>query len=983
MARPVGWRGILGEDRYALGHSEVVVKSSRTGVEAPGLPTALGSSVRWVDGRAEVLEREVELERIAAALAAGVDGVGSVLLVEGPAGIGKTTLGLGAADDARSRGMRVLRAAGRELERDFPYGVVRQLLDPVLRAAAPADRDRLLDGAGSASVALGLVPGDAAPSEFAVLHGLYWLVANLSDERPVLIVVDDAQWADVASLRFVSFLGPRLVDLPVLLLLCARPDEWEPGALFAGTSSDVASRPLMPSPLTREACAVLVRARLEGSVDDALCAACHTTTGGNPFLLRALLDELADDRGGSGPATNGRVLAMGPRVVTRAIVTRLDRLSGSARPLAAALAVLGDGASVEELGALAGLSTSEVRRAAGELARVSIVTAEDGLRFAHPIVRNAVYADLSPEDHDRLHRDAASMLEAARAPAQRVAAQLLALDPTGDRGVCVTLRRAAEIARVSGASHSAVAYLRRALAEPCPEDERAELLVELGEAEYLVDARAALAHLQEALELTADPWLCAQIATRLGWLLTLSASPEAAVATAERALTRLGDRDPDLRRSLQATILTAGHHDPSLASVCEPIAAQARDDDGLGARRVQALLLSDAYRGDGSAAELAARAERLLADGLLLREDNGYAGFILPIRVLIEADSEQAIAWLDRAQEYAREKGSVQGLYADLMFSCLAHLRRGELADAIQDGVEAIEGIELWGGGQIGRITRVGWLAAAQIEAGDLDVAGRTLARGVPPGGQAPDLIGWHRFTFMTVRASLLLARGDPRGSLQVMLEAAQWYEPRSLRSLGWRSHAAQCLTLLGIEPERAVTLVEADVELARRWGAPGALGVALRTRGLVLGDEEGEDSLREAVAVLDGSICRLEHAKALVELGAMMRRTARRREAREPLRTGLELARGCGAASLAARAEDELRAAGASPRDVIRGGVDELTASERRVAQLAASGMSNKQIAQTLFVTVKTVETHLHRTYQKLEVSSRAQLAQALERVP
>jgi DNA-binding NarL/FixJ family response regulator len=932
-----------------------------------------------------VVERDRELERIVAALGQAMGGAGGVLLVEGPAGIGKTTLGLAAADEARSRGIRVLRAAGRELERDFPYGVVRQLLDPVLRAAEPADRERLLEGAGAASAALGIVPIDATPSEFAALHGLYWLVANLSDEQPTLIVVDDAHWADVASLRFLSFLVPRLIELPVLLFLCARPDEWVPGTLFAGTASDVASRPLVPSPLTSEACALLVRARLPGRVDDALCGACHTATGGNPFLLHALLDELADNRDRSGTASAERVLAMGPRVVTRAIITRLDRLSGDARPLAAALAVLGDGASVEELGALAGLSAAAVRRAAGELARVSIVTGEDGLRFTHPIVRNAVYGDLLPEERDRLHRTGAGVLETAGATPERVAAQLLAVDPGGDRRVCVTLRRAAEIARASGASHSAVAYLRRALAEPCPEDQRAELLVELGEAEYLVDARAALAHLREALELTVDPRRYAEIARRLGWLLTLAGSAEAAVATADQALTRLGDRDVDLRRSLQATILTAGHHDPSLASVCEPVAAQVRKaerDDSLGARRVQALLLSDAYRGDGSARELAARTKQLLADGLLLREDNGHAGFMLPIRILIEADSEQAIVWLDRAQERARAKGSAQALYADLMFSCLAHLRRGQLADAIQDGVEAIEGIELWGGGQIGRVTRAGWLAAAQIEAGDLEGAERTLARGAPADGQAPDLIGWHRFTFMSARASLLVARGDPRGSLQVILEAAHRFEPRSLRWLGWRSHAAICLTLLGDESERAVELVGADVDLARRWGAPGALGATLRSRGLVLGDHDGESSLREAVAILDGSICKLEYTKSLVELGALLRRTARRREAREPLRSGLELARSCGAARLAARTEEELRATGASPRDVIRSGVDELTGSERRVAQLAASGMSNKQIAQTLFVTVKTVETHLHRCYQKLDVSSRGRLAEALERV-
>ena len=350
-----------------------------------------------------------------------------------------------------------------------------------------------------------------------------------------------------------------------------------------------------------------------------------------------------------------------------------------------------------------------------------------------------------------------------------------------------------------------------------------------------------------------------------------------------------------------------------------------------------------------------------------------------PIRVLIDADFEQAIVWLDRAQERARARGSVQGLHADLMFSCLAHLRRGELADAIQDGVDAFDGVELWGASHVGRVTRAGWLAAAQIEAGDLEGAERTLARGAPPDGHGADPIGWHRFTFMSVRASLLLARSDPRGSLQVILETAHRFEPRSLRWLGWRAHAALCLTLLGDEPERAVGLVEADVELARQWGAPGALGAALRTRGLVLGDQDGEESLRETVAVLDGSICKLEHARALVELGAMLRRTGRRREARDPLRSGLELARICGAAPLATRTEEELRAAGASPRDVIRAGVDALTTSERRVAQMAATGMSNKQIAQTLFVTVKTVETHLHRAYQKLDVTSRTHLTQAL----
>jgi ATP/maltotriose-dependent transcriptional regulator MalT len=429
----------------------------------------------------------------------------------------------------------------------------------------------------------------------------------------------------------------------------------------------------------------------------------------------------------------------------------------------------------------------------------------------------------------------------------------------------------------------------------------------------------------------------------------MAARTEEAVATAEKALSGLGDRERDLRRRLEAMILLAGHHDPSLTAVCERVVARlgaVEHEQGLGARRVQALLLTAEHRGAASAGEVAARAERLLADGLALREDNGRPGFMIPVRILIESDCNEAIVWLDRGLERAREEGDAQALSGNLMFSCPAHLRRGELADAVLDGTEAVEVSERWGA-HLGRASQAGFLAGALIEAGDLDGAERTLARVAPLDRQIPGMIGWHAFTFMSSRASLLLARGDPRGSLEVAIEAARRFEPRSRGWIGWRSHAALCLTLLGAEPERAVRLVQEDMQLARRWGAPGALGSALRVRGLVLGDQEGEDSLREAVAVLDGSICKLERARALVELGALLRRTGRRREARDPLRSGLELARICGAAPLATRAGEELRAAGASPREVIRSGVDELTASERRVAGMAAEGMSNKQIAR------------------------------------
>jgi DNA-binding CsgD family transcriptional regulator len=193
-----------------------------------------------------------------------------------------------------------------------------------------------------------------------------------------------------------------------------------------------------------------------------------------------------------------------------------------------------------------------------------------------------------------------------------------------------------------------------------------------------------------------------------------------------------------------------------------------------------------------------------------------------------------------------------------------------------------------------------------------------------------------------------------------------------------WRSWAAEGLRLLGRKDD-ARALADEEYALARRWGNPHTIGACLRMRGLLECGKAGIGLLREAVEVLAGSEARLEHARALVDLGAALRRANQRTEARQRLREGVDLARRIGAFGLAERANDEIAATGARPRKVLHTGLDALTASERRVAQLAADGMSNKEIAQTLFVTIKTVEVHLSHAYRKLEITSRAQLHPAL----
>jgi DNA-binding CsgD family transcriptional regulator len=936
-----------------------------------------------------LLERDRELDLVERSLDAAADGVGGVLLIEGPPGIGKTALALAAAQRARSAGVRVLRAAGSELERDFGYGVVRQLFDPTLRSATPTERKRLLDGATGAGAALGIgsqpAGEPAAGSEFTTLHGLYWLLANLSDDGPLLLAVDDAHWADLASLRFLAFLVSRLPELPVLLLVCARQEEWQPESLFAATAFDPDGRPLTLDPLSPDASAVLVRQRFERPADDEFCAACHSVTSGNPFMLSTLVDELLSDQTSPVSQSVEAVLAMSPRTVTRAIVARLGRLSDGARSVAAAVAVLGPEASAEEASELVGFSPSEVRQAARELERAAIFDSRE-LRFAHPIINNAVYADLGPVERDRLQRLAVGILQRAGAPVERVATRLLACDPAGDPVTVETLRRAARAALAGGASRSAVSYLRRALAEPCPDHERVALLMELASAERLVDGLAATERLREALELNSDPARHVEIAALLAWVLSFTSETEEAMRTAVAALDQLGDDQRDLRRQLECTILVAANHDRALEATQERVLAQLDEverEPGLGARRIQAaLLFQDMVTVTAPAAELAARAEQLLKDQLPLLADNGGTAFINPVQVLIGADSDRALSVLDEGLASARRSGDGYAAACDLLFRCIAHLHRGELNDAIADGIEGLAEIDRWGV-EAARVWCSSQLALAQCRAGDFQSVERTLA-GIAAEDITPTQFAWPYLRMVIVE--LAAARGNFSESLEL---AEDWIRVRPRRAgsdaiwAGKFLWVATGLAHMGEDRDRAIELIAPDVEGMRQWGAPMGLGKVLRVQAKVLGDAEGEAALREAVAVLDGSIAKFEHASALVDLGALLRRTGRRKEAREPLRNGLVLARVCGAAPLVSRAEDELRASGQSPRTVIQPGFDMLTASERRVAELAAAGHTNKQIAQSLFITVKTVEMHLHRSYQKLDVSSRSQLAGALELSP
>jgi DNA-binding CsgD family transcriptional regulator len=268
----------------------------------------------------------------------------------------------------------------------------------------------------------------------------------------------------------------------------------------------------------------------------------------------------------------------------------------------------------------------------------------------------------------------------------------------------------------------------------------------------------------------------------------------------------------------------------------------------------------------------------------------------------------------------------------------------------------------------------VGALDAA-LERPELEQAIGTVA--APPGD---DHIGAAALT-REVRGRLALRRGDREGAREELEAAAATYEaPRryGANASSWRS--ALALALAHHDHDRARRLASDELQDARLSGSPRAIGVALRTLALLEGGEQAIDYLGEAVERLEPSYARLEHARALVDLGAALRRANRRVACREPLRAGLELAHRCGATRLRERAQIELQATGARPRRVFTSGAGALTTAERRVADLAVQGMTNPDIAQTLFVTINTVEGHLRHAYQKLSIHSRSQLREALQ---
>ena len=923
-----------------------------------------------------------ERERDLAAVEGLLQHRGGVLLIEGRAGTGKTSLVEAACSRAGELGHRVVRARGSELESGFAFGVVRQLFERRLAAAGEGERAALL--AGPAAAARPLLSGEvsarpAGDSSFAVLHGLYWLVVNLAVGGPVLIAVDDAHWADEPSLRWLAYLAPRLEGLTAGMLVAMRQDE--PAQMSAPLAAVRAQAAVLrPALLSEPTVSSMVRAAVGGEAGDELCAAVYAACGGNPLYLAELLRAAQASGRPLAALRPTELLAAGLEGIARQVIARVSSLGPAALGLAQALAVLGDDCELRHAAAIAGVTTAVAARLAGDLVRAEVLTASDRPRFMHPVLRDALEASLDSSGKDRAHRGAARLLHAEGAPPGQVAAHLLRVRPAGDGWALARLRAAAESAMSTGAPSAAAILLDRALAEPPPPGQRVVVLREAARAQVTAGRERAFVLLEEALRLAASPLERAGIALEVAEAYAALFRWVDAVDVIERALAELGDADPQLAARLQGELVVSGLHDARRAGRVAPVLAR------LGSRPLEA------------ASEPAAVAQAMMM--LLAGRPAGQIAALLEdalARAGPEAgnwDTRAALLWVLVVTErfgvveeslkpilaQVHRGGSARGFVAAYSTLGLVKLRLGALDEADAAARTALrvlqEGDFAPGLGFAATV-----LSDIAVEAGEFGEA-QALLNLLPQQGW-PAGVG--TVLIPAARGRLRLAQGRAADALadfqacQALFSADVWGMP--VRDTGYvhvRSGAAMALSRLG-EHERACELAGAELTDVRVFGAPRALGIALRAAGLARGGQEGLALLRESVAALESSPALLERARSLAELGAALRRSGQRGAARDPLARALELAARCGARPLAARARDELKAAGARPRRPWRTGVEALTPSELRVARLAAGGRSNREIAGELYVTLKAVEGHLARAYAKLGIDGRDQLQRAL----
>ncbi|MER6853681.1 AAA family ATPase [Streptomyces flaveolus] len=908
-------------------------------------------------------------------------GTGGFVLVRGATGTGRTAVLESAVRRAADLGMRVLRARCSPEDTAVPFGAVLQLLGPV-----PDFTDLSPDGDDRGSAAR-----------------MWRLLRSYAAEGPLLVAADDIHLADESSRRWLLEAARRLDRLPVLLVATERSQydiDPRPAGLSQALSPSLVRTHTL-APLGDAAAAALVRAAFP-QAGPHWTAQCVRAGAGSPLLLHALLDDLGGTPRPDRPAPHGvpplpdTCAELYPGTYPAAVSWWLSSAGAATADVARCLAALEQawprGGGDDPVGTTAGADAGETvdllaeaagadpARVAGWLAactRLGLLR-RDGTgrpRYAHPLLRDAVLTGWPRPRREAAHRAAAEALLRRGGRVEAVARHLLRAPAVGLPWALRVLRDAVTVAVHDARPGDAVGYLRRALDEPLDDGQRQRLLTELGSLEYAsADAPAAIARLAEAQHLPADPRNRVRTAVALGTALAGRGEIRTAMEVLRRTEGRLSGH-PGLTRTVQAAGALLSDEDlATRQEVYRWLCETGEHSPELVGTAGQALLVRyAATAGLISAGEAMTRVRGLLAQPT----DPLAEPFLLGTAAAVAQ-------WADELDEAERlvERG-LTGQHPALLHPMHHALlnTRADITAARGDHARLLAGDPRTEGPRTGPANRDAHTLMALVHTGRVDEAGRLAA--AFDLRRAPE--SWELNRFLYARGVQRAAAGDTAGALHDFLECGRRQTAREVVSpvvTPWRTAVAECRLALGGGQE-ALALATEELRLARVWNTPRTVGRALRVLGTATGGRRGLKLAEEAVNTLRDAPAgaATELAEALLAQGRQLLAAGERGRARDRLREAAELAELTGAARLLTLIGQVLRDSGARGPATARTGSGALTDSERRIAELAAAGRTNTEIAELLHLARRTVETHLTSTYRKLRIRRRTELAAALER--
>ena len=940
--------------------NDELARSATVGASEPSYNRALEARTTVGEG---IVGRRVELDAVGRFLD-GLPAGPSALVIEGEAGIGKTTLWLEAVSAAEARGYRVLSTRPAESEAKLSYTALTDLVGDAFEetlAALPAPQERAL------ATALLRVEADEPADARTTATALVGVLTALAAERPVLLAVDDVQWLDAASKRALEFAGRRLTA-SVGLLVTQRTDvDGEPPLGLGRAVPEDRLQRLVPGPLSLAALRQLISSWLGSSIPRPLLVRVREASGGNPFYALEIASALA--REGGQPAL-GHPLPVPPSL-QELVSDRLHRLSAPAQAATLAAAALSHPTAVS-VGAALG-SGVDADAALLEVEEAGVLVWEgERLRLSHPLLATVIYGSAATVRRRELHRRLADVVVDAEERARHLGRSVAA----ADEGAAWEIEQGAGLAERRGAPEAA-AELYEAACRLTPEERREDLARRmLGGADALMtagDLDGARLLAARALETAPRGSLRARVFLLLGWLASDLETIEARIDYHERGLAEAGD-DRALRAEILLSLMEEIIVDPQRAGRRADEAIELlreRDDGSLLAQALMNKFIAEAVLGRGARREL-------LEEALALEAHAAGRRLLYPLiwfHWIDDLDATRERYRLDVRP--IRDHGDVVLAAKSVEFLAMAEFRAGnwdQAEGALEEACATLEQCGLRGGVTASFADR----SLIDAHRGRIERARATLTHILDT--VEPLDVFW-RIVCHSALGSVEFCDGDCKGADQAWTQMAEEAE-----LVGWRDlledrsepDHVEALVALG-ELERARRVLE-HLEWRRRTLPRIWIDASLpRARALILaaeGDLEGaraELGAASAVGALP-----FERARVLFVKGQIERRANQKLTAKKSLAEALSIFERLGSPPWVERARAEIGRLGLRHRSP-----EELTASEHRIAELAAAGLTNRQVAEAAFVSPKTVEANLARVYRKLGIRSRAELGARMSAQP